>query len=172
MRNIHMHPDQLYCNADHCVPGGSAEAVGARTTLREESHGQGPQDGSVPCCRNTTGSRETREQHRTSSRCCFRRYSALSGEDVSESLKVALAQKGITDDTLKTHLVLRASHISNFQLAHEEVRSVLITRQALGQGPMPLDIGALDAKGKGKGKGKNKYKGKAKDKPDAEVTCY
>ena len=32
----------------------------------------------------------------------LRRYSALSGEDVSESLKVALVQKGITDDTLKT----------------------------------------------------------------------
>ena len=40
----------------------------------------------------------------------------------------------------------------------------MITRQALGQGPMPIHIGALDAKGKGKGMGK--------DKPDAEVTCY
>ena len=41
---------------------------------------------------------------------------------------------------------------------------MLITRQALGQGPMPMDMGALDVKGKGKGK--------AKDKPDAEMTCY
>ena len=106
----------------------------------------------------------------------LRRYSALSGEDVSESLKVALVQKGITDDALKTHLVLHASRLSTFQLVREEVRSVLITRQALGQGPVPMDIGALDAKGKGKGKGKskgkNKDKGKAKDKPDAELTCY
>ena len=31
--------------------------------------------------------------------------SARSGEEVSESLKVALVQKGITDDALKTHLV-------------------------------------------------------------------
>ena len=106
----------------------------------------------------------------------LRRYSALSGEDVSESFKVALVQKGITDDALKTHLVLHASRLSNFQLVRQEVRSVLITRQALGQGPMPMDIGALDVKGKGKakgkGKGKNKDKGKAKEKPDAEMTCY
>ena len=106
----------------------------------------------------------------------LRRYSALSGVDVSESLKVALVQKGVTDDTLKTHLVLHASRLSTFQMVREEVRSVLITRQALGQGPVPMDIGALDAKGKGKGKGKskgkNKDKGKAKDKPDAELTCF
>ena len=43
----------------------------------------------------------------------------------------------------------------------------MITRQALGQGPAPMDIGAVDAKGKGK----NKDKGKAKDMPDAEMTC-
>ena len=53
---------------------------------------------------------------------------------------------------------------------------MLITRQALGQGPVPMDIGALDTKGKGKdkgkSKGKNKDKGKTKDKPDAELTCY
>ena len=84
----------------------------------------------------------------------LRRYSALSGEDVSESLKVALVQKGITDDALKTHLVWHASRLSTFQLVREEVRSVLIMRQALGQGPMPVDIGALDVKGKGKAKGK------------------
>ena len=54
---------------------------------------------------------------------------------------------------------------------------MLITRRALGQGPMPLDVGALDAKDKDRDrdrdrdKGKGKGKGKAKDKPDAEVTC-
>ena len=46
----------------------------------------------------------------------LRVYSALSGEDVSESLKVALVQKGITDDALKTHLVLHASGLSIVQL--------------------------------------------------------
>ena len=50
----------------------------------------------------------------------LRRYSALSGEDVSESLKVALVQKGITDDALKTHLVLHASRLSTFQLVHKK----------------------------------------------------
>ena len=89
--------------------------------------------------------------------------------DEFDVLSVALVQQGITDDALKTHLVLHASRLSNFQLVREEVRSALITRPALGQGPTPLDIGALDAKGKGKGKGKgkNKDKGKAEDKPDA-----
>ena len=45
----------------------------------------------------------------------LRRHSALSGEDVSESLKVALVQNGATDDALKTYLVLHASRLSNFQ---------------------------------------------------------
>ena len=96
----------------------------------------------------------------------FAGYSALSGEDVSESLKVALVQKRITDDALKTHLVPHASRHSTFQLVREEDRSVLITLQALGQGLMPA------RPSKGKGKGKNKDKGKAKDKPDVEMTCY
>ena len=87
----------------------------------------------------------------------LRQSSALSGEDVSEALKVALVQQGITDGAVKTHFVLHASGLSNFQLVREEVRSVLITRQAIGQGSMPMDTGALDAKGKGQG-------------PDAEVT--
>ena len=42
-------------------------------------------------------------------------FEVLSGEEVSESLKVALVQKGITDDALKTHLVLHASRLSTFQ---------------------------------------------------------
>ena len=77
-------------------------------------------------------------------------------------MKVALVQKGITDDALKTHFVLHTTRLSDFQLVREEVRSVLITQQELGQGPMPMDIGAVDAMGKGKGK----------DKPDIEMTCY
>ena len=44
---------------------------------------------------------------------------------------------------------------------------MLIMRQALGQGPMPRDIGALDAKDKSKGKDK----GKGKGKPDIKMTC-
>ena len=99
----------------------------------------------------------------------LRLFSALSGEDVSESLKVALVQKGVTDHVLNTHLVLHASRPSNFQLVREEVRSVLITRQALGKA-MLMDIGALDAKGTKKGKNKDKGQDKLKDKADAEMT--
>ena len=49
--------------------------------------------------------------------------SALSGEDVSEALKVTLVQRH--HDALKTHHVLHASRLSNFQLVREEVHSVL-----------------------------------------------
>ena len=63
-----------------------------------------------------------------------RQCSALSGEDVSESSKVAPVQRGIADDAPKTHLVVHPSHLPNSQLVREEVRRVLITRQALGQG--------------------------------------
>ena len=180
MRNIHMDPDTRALRAQLCymlilvcqegAQGDTEGGVAWRRLL--ESMSQGPQDGSVPCCKSsfTAGFPDTCEQPWMSSRCCFARYSALSGEDVSERLKVALVRKGITDDALKTHLARFKP--SNFQLIREEVRSVLITRQALSQGPAPMDIGALDAKGKGKSKGKSKDKGKAKDKPDAEMTCY
>ena len=76
----------------------------------------------------------------------LRRYGALPCEGVSEALKAALVQKGNTDDALKTHLVLHASRHSNFQLVREKVRSVLVTQQPFGQGPMAMDIGVLDAK--------------------------
>ena len=58
----------------------------------------------------------------------LRRYSSLSGCD---SLKVALVQRGMKDDALKTHLVLHASRVANFQLVREQVRSVLLTQRAL-----------------------------------------
>ena len=41
----------------------------------------------------------------------------------------------------------------------EEVRSVLITRQALCRGPVPVDIGALDAKGGNASKSKERGQG-------------
>ena len=63
----------------------------------------------------------------------LRWYSTLSGEDVSESLEVALVQIVITDDALKTRLVLHASRLSNFQLVRGEVRTVSISRQLLAK---------------------------------------
>ena len=63
-----------------------------------------------------------------------------------------VAYCGAFDSCLRDLLVLgesRDRHASS---------GVLITRQTLGQGPLPMDIGALDAKGKGK--------------PEMEVTCY
>ena len=77
-------------------------------------------------------------------------------------------QEAITDDALETHLVLHNSRISNFQLAREEVPSALIMRRALGQGSVPMDIGALDATGSKVGKSNGK--GETTDKLDTEVT--
>ena len=82
----------------------------------------------------------------------LRRRSALSGEDVSESLKVALVQKGVTDDALEHPPCCTPHAFRTSSGVREEVRSVLIMRQA------------LDANGKGKGKDK--------DRPDSEMTCY
>ena len=77
MRDIRIDPDTRAfsaqrLHADHGVPGGCAEDVGGtRATLRVETHGgcwtstsQGPQDGSVPRCRNcfTSGPVVTRER--------------------------------------------------------------------------------------------------------------
>ena len=74
----------------------------------------------------------------------LRRFCALPGEDVSESLKLTLVQKRNTDDALKTHLEFHASRFSNFQLVYGEIRSVLIvlmTGHALGLGARVLGHG-------------------------------
>ena len=49
----------------------------------------------------------------------LRRYAALSGEELGENLKVALVQKGTTDEALKTHLVLHASRLTTFAEVRE-----------------------------------------------------
>ena len=81
-------------------------------------------------------------------------------------------QEGITDDALKTHLFTYASRLSNFQQVREEVRSVLITRQALCQGPVPMDIGALGAKGSQlyKGKGRTRTRARTRRKTRTSQT--
>ena len=142
-------------------------------TPRVELHGddcwtrtsQGLQDGSVRCCRKVLHFGFLGDPRAAFGKfeVLLRRYSALSGEDVSEALTVALVLEGITDDALKTHLVLHASRVSNFQLVREEVRSVLIMRQTLGQGPVPMDIGALDSKAGKAGKGQEQGQGKGQD---------
>ena len=176
MRNIHMDPDtralsaQLYKMRIMVCQGVRRSCWSKRVTLRVDSHAgrvRAKNRMTAMCFAGTPSPRVFPEDPRAALdefEMLLRRHSALSGDDVSESLKVALVQKGITNDSVKTLLCCTPHALSNFHLVCEEVRSVLITRQALGQGPMPMDIGALDAKDKGKGKGK------AEDKPDAEVT--
>ena len=79
-----------------------------------------------------------------------REYEKSSGEQLSESLKVALVQKGLRDEGLRAHLVLHAARLPSYQAVRDEVRSILQTRHALASGPAPMDIGAVE-KGKAKG---------------------
>jgi len=117
-----------------------------------------------------------------------REYEKSSGEQLSESLKVALVQKGLRDEGLRAHLVLHAARLPSYQAVRDEVRSILQTRHALASGPAPMDIGAVEkgkAKGKGKSGGKDKGKGKsggkdkgkgkkedAEKKPDSAMVCF
>ena len=87
-------------------------------------------------------------------------------------MKVALVQKNIGDDALRGHLILHAGRLVTYDQVAEEVRNILVTRQALAPlGVVAMDVGeleleAFERKGKGKGKdgkGKGKHKGKDKD---------
>ena len=73
-----------------------------------------------------------------------REYEKSSGEQLSESLKVALVQKGRRDEGLRAHLVLHAARLPSYQSVRDEVRSILQTRNALASGPAPMDIGAVE----------------------------
>lgn len=110
--------------------------------------------------------RATRAVHLGEYEVLLRRYAALSGEEPWESLKVALAQKGISYEAIGTRPVLHVSRLTTFKLVRQEIRIVLITRQALGQTPVPMGIGAVEAKGKGNKsrEDKNRNKGNVIDK--------
>ena len=117
-------------------------------TLRVESQddgcwtstNQGPQDGSVLCCRNCfTAISPWPASSVGRVRVLLRWYSALSGLEVSERLKVALVPKGITDDALI--LCCTPHAFSNFSLVREEVHSVLITRTADSADRQPVRFG-------------------------------
>eukprot|EP00974_Lingulodinium_polyedra_P098113 9511640-Lingulodinium_polyedra.AAC.1 len=58
---------------------------------------------------------------------------------------------------LRDHLLLHSARLSTYKAVREEVRDILLARQAVA-GPAPMDVGEL---GKGKAKGKTKgVKGK------------
>ena len=115
---------------------------------------------------------------------CRADYKA-TGEDLAESLKVALVQRGLADDSVRNHLVLHSARLSTYTLVRDEIRNILVTRMALSTEPTPMDIGAVT---KGDGKGKKGKKGKKGDgksgpsrkgdggkgpkKPDSEVVCF
>ena len=142
MRNIHMDPDTRALSAQMyhmlIMPGGCAEAgldeseprtTGRQCALLQELFHYG----------FLVDPRAAFDEFEAASpvQCVVKR------EDVRKL--EGMVQKGTKDDALKTHLVLHASRLSNSQVVRGEVRSVLITRQALVQGPMPMDIGALGA---------------------------
>ena len=56
---------------------------------------------------------------------------------------------------------VHASRLTSYALVRDEVRQILVTRAALSQQPVPMEVDAI-YKGKGKGKDKGKDKGKGK----------
>ena len=96
------------------------------------------------------------------------RYEAQSKEVLSDSLKIAIVQKGLKDDIIRQHLLLNAARLGTYKQVKEEVKSVMVTRRAIraanalpGSTSVAMD---LDAMYKGKGKGKKGKDGKAKGK--------
>ena len=101
----------------------------------------------------------------------IRRYERTCGEVLSDRVKVAVVLKGVEDDDLRRHLLMHAARLSAFSFVREEIRSIIMAREAL-TGPAPMDVSAV-CKGKGKGKGENKEKDKERDPAtnlDAEMT--
>ena len=50
-----------------------------------------------------------------------RNYEKSSGEVVTEPLKVALVQKGLTDDALRQHLVMHAARLSTYTAVRDDI---------------------------------------------------
>ena len=99
------------------------------------------------------------------------RWEAQSKETFSDTMRIAVVQKGLDDEGIRTHLVMHSKRLSTFREIKEELRNVLATRTALAASPQPMDISAL---GKGKEKGKQKGKdggkyGKGKEKCKART---
>ncbi len=80
-----------------------------------------------------------------------RQYEDASEDMLSDSLKIALVQKGIRDITLRDRLLLHAARLTSYTALRAEVRDIMTARSAVHAGVAPMDIGALASKGKGKG---------------------
>eukprot|EP00971_Amphidinium_carterae_P287740 5712331-Amphidinium_carterae.1 len=53
------------------------------------------------------------------------RYEQESGDRISDNIKLAILQRGMTDEQMRQHLVLHAGRLNTWAIARDEVRNVL-----------------------------------------------
>ena len=97
-----------------------------------------------------------------------------AADQVRSSIKIATVISKIPKGSLRDHLMINSAKFPEYNDLRKEIREIVrmtrhldgVQNQTGSQGPAPMEIGAVDAKGKGKGKGKGK------DDKMKNVQCY
>ena len=93
-----------------------------------------------------------------------REYEKQSGKDIGDETIIGIVILGVTDASVKEHLVRHSGRLDKWSKMREEILEIARTEKYLKSTPTPMDIGATPQGGKkgkeGKGKGKD---GKGKE---------
>ena len=93
-----------------------------------------------------------------------REYEKQSGKDIDDETIIGIVILGVTDASVKEHLVRHSGRLDKWSKMREEILEIARTEKYLKSTPTPMDIGATPQGGKkgkeGKGKGKD---GKGKE---------
>ena len=93
-----------------------------------------------------------------------REYEKQSGKDIDDETIIGIVILGVTDASVKEHLVRHSGRLDKWSKMREEILEIARTEKYLKSAPTPMDVGATPQGGKkgkeGKGKGKD---GKGKE---------
>ena len=80
-----------------------------------------------------------------------REYEKQSGKDIDDETIIGIVILGVTDASVKEHLVRHSGRLDSWSKMREEILEIARTEKCLKSTPTPMDIGATPQGGK-KGK--------------------
>ena len=102
-----------------------------------------------------------------------REYASQSDNEVPDFILCGLLLHGLTDVSLREHLVLQSARLTTFAELKEELCNVCRSREPVNGGPVPMDVNGMMTKawqrGKQNQKGNKGKKGKPNDTGKGET---
>ena len=74
----------------------------------------------------------------------IRKYEHISGEEISENVKVGIIMRQLPAGSLKEHLLLQADRFKTAQEIHDAVIAIQLARKSSQNTPQPMSIDEVD----------------------------